>query len=220
MFGRISANALIAISLLSAVTSIAQAQDAAPVPVADAPAPAADALAPAADALAPAINPAAQPAVNPNLAVNELYDDWSVRCFAVESQAPCDVLQVGTNAETQQRVSLVSIAYLPATQSYAAQIIVPLGVALARGLSLEAGEGSLTGVKFNRCERDGCYVEIALPQPTVDSIRLLTEDTLITVFSYGPGDALELPFSVSGFSEAMDYMMTEAAARAVEPAPQ
>ena len=207
MFGRILANGLITISLLSAIASIARAQDAVPAPATDAPVP----------ALAPA---AQQPATNANLVVNELHDDWSVRCFVVESQAPCDILQIGTNAETQQRVSLVSIAYLPATQSYAAQIIVPLGVALTRGLFLEAGEGSLVGVKFNRCERDGCYVEIALPQGTVDAIRLLTEDTTIRVFSYGPGDVLELPFSVNGFSEAIEHMMTEAAARAVEPAPQ
>ena len=207
MFGRIISNALVAASLLSAITSNVQAQDAVPTP--------------APDALAPALSPAPQqPAVNPNLAVNELHDNWSGRCFTVESQAPCDVLQVGTNAETQQRVSLVSIAYLPATRSYAAQIIVPLGVALARGLSLQAGEASLNGVKFNRCERDGCYVEIALPAGTVEAIRMLTEDTLITVYSYGPGELLELPFSVSGFSEAMDHMMTEAEARAVEPAPQ
>jgi invasion protein IalB len=192
---------------LSAIASIARAQEAVPGPAADSP--------------APALPPAAQqPAVNPNLVVNELHDDWSVRCFTVESRAPCDILQVGSNAETQQRVSLISIAYLPATQSFAAQIIVPLGVALSRGLSLQAGEGSLVGVKFNRCERDGCYVEIALPQATVDAIRMLTEDTLITVFSYGQGELLELPFSVSGFSEAMDHMMTEAEARAVEPAPQ
>jgi invasion protein IalB len=207
MFGRILTNGLIAISLLSAIASIARAQEAVPGPAADSP--------------APALPPAAQqPAVNPNLVVNELHDDWSVRCFTVESRAPCDILQVGSNAETQQRVSLISIAYLPATQSFAAQIIVPLGVALSRGLSLQAGEGSLVGVKFNRCERDGCYVEIALPQATVDAIRMLTEDTLITVFSYGQGELLELPFSVSGFSEAMDHMMTEAEARAVEPAPQ
>jgi len=207
MFRRIIADAFFTASLFSAIASNAQAQDAVP--------------ASAPDASAPALSPAPQqPAVNPNLAVNELHDNWSVRCFTVESQAPCDILQVGSNSETQQRVSLVSIAYLPATHSYATQIIVPLGVALARGLSLEAGEGTLRGVKFNRCEVDGCYVEIALPQATVDSIRALTEDTLITVYSYGPGDPLELPFSVSGFSEAMDHMMREAEARAVEPAPQ
>ena len=204
MFGRILINAFVATSLLSTITLNARAQ--APEP------------APAPEALAPPLNPVVQqPAVNPNLAVNELHDNWSVRCFMVESQAPCDVLQVGTNAETQQRVSLISIAYLPATQSYATQIIVPLGVALARGLSLQAGEASLTGVKFNRCERDGCYVEIALPPATVNAIRMLTEDTLITVYSYGTGDPLQLPFSVSGFSAAMDHMMREAEARAVEP---
>ncbi len=211
MFARLFEKTLIAALLLSVMTSTVRAQDAVP----------ATAPAPAADALAPALNPAAQqPAVNPNLVVNELHDDWSVRCFTVESQAPCDILQVGTNSETQQRVSLISIAYLPATQSFATQIIVPLGVALARGLSLQAGEASLAGIKFNRCERDGCYVEIALPPATVDALRMLTEDTLITVYSYGPGDPLELPFSVSGFSEAVDHMMAEAEARAVEPAPQ
>ena len=208
MFRLILTNGLITISLLSAISSIARAQDGAvPALATEAPAP----------GLAPA---AQQPAVDSNMTVNELHDNWSVRCFNVESQAPCDILQVGTNAETQQRVSLVSIAYLPATQSYATQIITPLGVALTRGLSLEAGEGSLVGLKFNRCERDGCYVEIALPQATVDAIRLLTEDTLITVFAYGQGEVLELPFSVSGFSEAMDHMMAEAETRAVEPAPQ
>ena len=205
MFGRIFSNAFVAASLLGAMTSNAQAQDAAPAP----------------EALAPALSPAPQqPAVNPNLVVNELHENWSVRCFTVASQAPCDILQIGSNAETQQRVSLVSIAYLPASQSYAAQIIVPLGVTLARGLTLQAGDASLNGVKFNRCERDGCYVEIAFPPATVNAIRMLTEDTLITVFSYGSGDSLELPFSVSGFSEAMDHMMREAEARAVEASPQ
>ncbi len=208
MFRRILTNGLITISLLSAISSIARAQDGTvPALATEAPAP----------GLAPA---AQQPAVDSNMTVNELHDNWSVRCFNIESQAPCDILQVGTNAETQQRVSLVSIAYLPATQSYAAQIIVPLGVALTRGLSLEASEASLVGLKFNRCERDGCYVEISFPQATVDAIRLLTEDTLITVFAYGQGDILEMPFAVSGFSEAMDHMMAEAETRAVEPAPQ
>ncbi len=134
MFRQILTNGLITISLLSAISSIARAQDGAvPALATEAPAP----------GLAPA---AQQPAVDSNMTVNELHDNWSVRCFNVESQAPCDILQVGTNAETQQRVSLVSIAYLPATQSYAAQIIVPLGAALTRGLSLEAGEASLVGL--------------------------------------------------------------------------
>jgi len=142
-----------------------------------------------------------------------------VRCFNVESQAPCDILQVGTNSETQQRISLVSIAYLPSAQSYLAQIIVPLGVALARGLSIDAGDASLVGVDFNRCERDGCYVEIGVPQETIDALGALTENTMITFFSYGDGEMVELPLSGNGFAEAVERMKAEAQERAVDPAP-
>ncbi len=213
MFGRIAVNALIVMSLLSALSSAARAQDAA-------------VTAPAIGAPAPALPPPTpvaavqQPTVNPNLLVDELHDDWSVRCFDVESQAPCDILQIGTNAETQQRVSLTSIAYIPWTQSYAAQIIVPLGVALSRGLTLQAGDASLTGIKFNRCEVDGCYVEIAFPQATIEALSTLTENTLVTVYAYGQGDTLEMPFSVNGFAEAIEHMVEEAENRAVDPAPQ
>ncbi len=213
MFGRNLANALIAMSLLSALSSAARAQDAA-------------VTAPAIGAPVPEFTPATpvqavqQPAINPNLLVDELHGDWSVRCFNVESQAPCDILQLGTNAETQQRVSLTSIAYVPTSQSYLAQIIVPLGVGLSRGLSLEAGEALLVGLKFNRCEVDGCYVEIAFPQATIEALSTLTENTLITVIAYGQGDTLEMPFSINGFAEAIEHMVDEAEDRAVEPAPQ
>jgi len=208
MYGRISLSALMAMSLVIAPSMVARAQDAAePTPAIAAPASAAPAA-------------AQQPVVNPNMLVNELHGDWSVRCFNVESQAPCDILQIGTNAESQQRVSLTSIAYLPNSQSYAAQIIVPLGVALSRGLSLEAGAAPLVGLKFNRCEVDGCYVEIAFPQATIDALSTLTENTLITVIAYGQGDTLELPFSITGFAEAIEHMRAEAEDRAVAPQPQ
>ena len=208
MYGRIALSALMAMSLVSAPSSVARAQDAAEItPAIAAPA-----------AVPPAV--AQQPVENLNMLVNELHGDWSVRCFNVESQAPCDILQIGTNSETEQRVSLTSIAYIPNTQSYAAQIIVPLGVTLARGLSLEAGDAPLVGMRFNRCEVDGCYVEIAFPQATIDALTTLTENTLITVIAYGQGDTLELPFSITGFAEAIEHMRAEADDRAVAPQPQ
>ena len=200
MFGRIITGVSLAVLLTSSFSLVAQSQGTVAPP--------------------PPAAGVQQPAVNPNIALDELHGDWSVRCFNVESQAPCDILQVGTNAETQQRVSLVSIAYLPGVQSYAAQIIVPLGIGLSRGLSIEAGEASLVGLSFNRCERDGCYVEIAIPQETINALSALTENTLISVFPYGQGEMIELPLSVTGFAEAVARMREEAQSRAVDPLPQ
>jgi invasion protein IalB len=214
MFGRTIGSLIVSLPLLAVAALPASAMDAA------APAPADAAAAPALPAAPPA--PAAtQPAVDPNLVVNEPHEDWSVRCFRVESPAPCDVLQVGTSSETQQRVLLISIAYVPSRDGYAMQIIVPLGVELSQGLTLAAGEASLTGLRFTRCERDGCYVETGLPQPTIDALSAMTANTTITIIPFNEEETLELPFSVAGFSAAMARMREEAEDRAVEPpAPQ
>jgi len=199
MLKRIFVSTFLATSLLSVLSLVARAQDVAPTE--------------------PPATGAQQPVVDPNMLLNELHGDWSVRCFNVESQAPCDIIQVGTDAESQQRVSLVSLAYLPHNDSYLAQIIVPLGIAITRGLSIEAGEASLVGLRYNRCETDGCYVEIPFPQATIDALSGLQEDTLITVFSY-QGEMTEMPFSITGFAEAIEHMKAEAQERAVQPPPQ
>jgi invasion protein IalB len=210
MPGRILGSAFIAGSLAALAVTGAFAQD---LPAA---APTAEEAGPVAAPDAPAA--VTQPAVDPNLALNELHGDWSVRCFNFESPAPCDIIQIGTNPTTQQRVLLISIAYLPNADAYAAQVIVPLGVTLSRGLSLDAGEASLVGVKYSRCERDGCYVEIAIPQETITALSNRTEGTNITMYAYGQAEPLEMPFSVTGFAEAVGRMREEATDRAVVPA--
>lgn len=209
MSGRILGSAFIAGSLAALAATFAFAQD---LPPAE---PATEEAGPVAAPDAPAA--VTQPAADPNLALNELHGDWSVRCFKLESQAPCDVIQFGTNPDTQQRVLAISIAYLPYADAYAAQIIVPLGVTLSRGLTLAAGDASLNGVKFSRCERDGCYVEIAMPQDTIMALLNLTENTKLTMYAYGQSEPLEMPFSVNGFAEAMGRMREEAIDRAVAP---
>jgi invasion protein IalB len=203
-------SAFVAGSFAIFAVTIASAQDLPPA------VPATEEAGPVAAPDAPAA--VTQPAVDPNLALNELHGDWSVRCFRLESPAPCDIIQFGTNPATQQRVLLISIAYLPYAGAYAAQIIVPLGVTLSRGLSLEAGDGSLNGIKFARCERDGCYVEIAIPDDTITALAARTENTKLSMFAYGQGDVLEMPFSVNGFAEALSRMRDEAVDRAVAPA--
>lgn len=176
-----------------------------------------EAVAPAETAQPPAAAP--QP-VESNVDLSEPHGKWNVRCFRVELPTPCDILQVGTNPETQQRVHFASIAYNPFQNNYPAQIGVPLGVALSRGLTLNAGEGTISGVRFSRCERDGCYVELTLPTPTVMALQALTADTTISVVVYGTGEEITMPISVDGFNAALERMRAESMARAVEVTPQ
>jgi invasion protein IalB len=170
---------------------------------------------PAAPAAAPA--PAPAPAADPNalqFSISQNVGDWVVRCVqtTIKSPAPCEVMQTTVNKDSKQRISSFSIAYVPSRESYAMQVVVPTGVALAKGLSLTP---ALNGAKFTRCERDGCYVEMLIDNATVTSIGGAGKSASIAVYGYGQDKQISLPVSMTGFPEAMDRMKTFAKDRAV-----
>jgi invasion protein IalB len=164
--------------------------------------------------------PTAPPPADPNAAaaqqfsINQNVGDWVVRCVvtSVKSPAPCEILQSTVNKDNQQRISSLSIAYVPSRESYAMQIVVPTGVALAKGLTLAP---PLNAVKFTRCERDGCYVEMLIDNAAVTSLAGAGKGATIGVVGYGRANEIKLPVSLTGFPEALDRMKTFARDRAV-----
>jgi invasion protein IalB len=179
-------------------------------------APAAPAAAPAAAPIAPPAAPADQAAAQAaqQFSVNQNVGDWVVRCVqtTVKSPAPCEVLQVTINKDNKQRLSSFSIAYVPSRDAYAMQVVVPTGVALAKGLAL----GSLpNGMKFTRCELDGCYVESVIDTAVITNLGKAGKATQIAVVPYGKTDQIKFPVSLTGFTEAVDRMKTYSKDRAI-----
>ena len=178
------------------------------------------ALSGAASAQAPAAPPpdaAAAGQVPPaqQFSINQNVGDWVVRCITttVKSPAPCEVMQTTVNKDTKQRISSFSIAYVPSRDAYAMQIVVPTGVALVKGLQLGT---ALANAKFNRCERDGCYVEMLIDANAVNALSASGKSTQMKVSSYGPDSKeIPLPVSLTGFPEAMDRMKGLAKDRAI-----
>ena len=218
-----SVSRLVSLALLSSL--MASATVAAPAPARGAAAPAPAAAPPAAPpAAAPAGAPAAAalpagaPGAPPQFSVNQPVGDWAVRCAltTVRSPAPCDMIQITVNQDSKQRVMSISFAYVPSRDAYAMQAVVPTGVALARGMTLAAGaDRALQGVRYNRCERDGCYVEALVDAPTLAAIGSAGEATSVTVTGYGQFNEFKLPVSLKGFTEALDRMRGLARDRAV-----
>lgn len=159
--------------------------------------------------------PAAQPR-NPNAPVlTEAFEDWTLRCFNVRGPAPCDILQVAVNKQNQQRVLSVSTAFVPERNAFAMQIVAPLGVALAKGLTLNAGDHTLKSVHFNRCNREGCYIEIIVDNETIAALSKLGASTMIVVYPYGRNTDAKLPLSLKGFGAAIARLKVVATQRAV-----
>jgi invasion protein IalB len=157
-------------------------------------------------------NPAAQ-----QFSVNTPIGDWAVRCAqtTVKSPAPCDVIQLTVNQDSKARVMSFSLAYLPSRDTYAMQVIVPTGVALTRGMIVSAGTVALQGVKFTRCERDGCYSEALIDAAAVNALSAAGATTSVTVVGYGQSNEVNLPVSLNGFADALNRMRTLARERAI-----
>src|SRR5262245_23809681 len=190
--------------LLASLLHDALAQAAAPAPPPPPPQGAGDAGTPP--------NPAVQ-----QFSVNTPVGDWAVRCAQtnVKSPAPCDVIQLTVNQDSKARIMSFSLAYVPSRDTYAMQVIVPTGVALQRGMTVAAGDRAMQGIKYTRCERDGCYVEALVDAAAVTALSAPGVTPNVNVIGYGQTNQVTLPISSNGFADALNRMKGFARERAI-----
>jgi invasion protein IalB len=139
--------------------------------------------------------------------------DWTVRCFPVASTSPCDMYEELDDKNTRQRVLGVSIAYVPSSDRHVAQIAVPLGVAIASGAIIKTDSYTSPKMPFRRCDREGCYVELLLPQDIINSLAKSGPEAAVNIVADG-GKSFALRFSLNGFAGAHDSMSTLAKQKA------
>jgi invasion protein IalB len=165
----------------------------------------------------PALAQAQSPAPEAAPAKPEMkeFDDWQVRCFPVQSPSPCDMFQEVANKERNQRILSISIAYVPSMDRYALQVSVPLGVSIPKGLSLQTDSYTSPTLKYRRCDRNGCYVEMGIDKSVIEGIAKSSPDGKAKVNISGDnGKAVGITFFLKGFTAAHDYMVSQAKAKA------
>ncbi len=147
----------------------------------------------------------------------KVFADWTVRCFPVATQSPCDMFELLANKKTNERVMSISIAYLPSGDRHIIQIAVPLGVAIQKGLILSSDAYTSPALHYRRCDRGGCYVEMLIDNQTVAALAGATGPAKITIFAEG-GKSFDLPFSLNGFADAHGAMQDLARKKTAKPA--
>jgi invasion protein IalB len=71
---------------------------------------------------------------------------------------------------TKQRVLSISLAYVPGVDRHAIQIMVPLEIAIQKGVTIKTDTFTSPVLKYRRCDRNGCYVETPVENSFVESI--------------------------------------------------
>jgi invasion protein IalB len=157
------------------------------------------------------------PAAPPKPDVTKQVGDWIVRCYPVNSPSPCDMFQLLAQKKTGNRVMTMSFAYAPKAERYAVQIAVPLGVSLAKGLTIKADDYTSPALQFRRCDRGGCYVEGLTDAAMLDALGQHNGQAKAVIVT-DEGRSLDVSFSLKGFSDARTAM-TDLAKQKASAAP-
>ena len=139
--------------------------------------------------------------------------DWVVRCFPIQSPSPCDLFQEEDSQANHQRVLAISLAYVPGMDRHALQISVPLDVAIQKGLIIQTDSYTSPVLRYRRCDRNGCYVEMPVDSTLVQGLSKSGPAGKINIFADN-GKSYALNFSLKGFTAGYDDMVAQARAKA------
>jgi invasion protein IalB len=140
----------------------------------------------------------------------ETFEQWTLRCVPRDGAPPCDVVQILTDPASGAQVLAVSIARSPTEAIDAIQIVAPLGVHLPSGLGLKAGDLEVQGVRFTRCELQGCFVEARLGEDMLAAMQ--GAETLALTFATGPEQPVTIDVDLAGFGEAYAALLARSSA--------
>ncbi len=133
--------------------------------------------------------------------VRSKHDAWSIICDmpAGAASEQCAMMQ-NVVAEDRPEVGL-SVVVLRTADNKAEilRVLAPLGVLLPNGLGLNIDGKDIGRAYFVRCFQDGCYAEVILEKPLLDSLKAGGAATFI-VFQT-PEEGIGIPVDLTGFSD-------------------
>lgn len=137
------------------------------------------------------------------------FQDWGVRCGTLQQtgERACEMFQVVTETESGKQVMAIVIGYPPQVEQPVAMFQLPLGIHLPPGVQLSIDGGEPVSFPVQVCVPQGCRAPLLLEDGLVDQMRAGARGT-ITI--HGPrGQEVELPFSLMGFTAALEKVMPD-----------
>ncbi|MBZ9991210.1 invasion associated locus B family protein [Mesorhizobium sp. BH1-1-5] len=137
--------------------------------------------------------------------LREGHGDWTVSCNITTqngaSSKACALSQEQTDAQSRQRV--LAIELRPNGQAVQGTLVLPFGLALDQGVTLQIDDGVvLPALRFRTCLPGGCLVNLSFEDDTLAALRS-GKSLKIKVVADG-GKETNLALSLNGFPGALD----------------
>ncbi len=133
------------------------------------------------------------------------YNDWTLNC-GVQSESGarvCEMYQTIFTDETRTNPILtVVVGYPQAGNDPGMLLVLPLGISLPAGVFLQIDQSEPQPVPVERCEPDGCRIELLLPSAYLDALKAGAQ---ATVYAHdGQRQRFAVTFSLSGFTAGLN----------------
>jgi invasion protein IalB len=201
---------LAAVTLMTAVLAAPsafaqQAEEPAPAPQQQAPQAAPQQQAPQGQAAPQQVAPEQAAPAEQKLTERQ-FKDWTVRCGRQNEQGPevCEMQQQTTDKEGRT-VMVVAVVTVPGDSKFGLLIILPLGVLLPAGVTLQVDGGTEVPLQVDWC-RQGCRIEMLLEPDLLTRLKAGREAKVLfeAVDPEGQRRRFGYPISLLGFSSALD----------------
>lgn len=149
---------------------------------------------------APGVNP--RPTLQPT---GEKIGDWDLVCTVPNAAAAgtqpeaCFITQQFLDPNSGRPILKITIGYFGNNRSTAGAVIaMPLGIPLSRGVQIGVDGRPVSTVPFQFCRRDGCQAFVEMNDTIVNAFKAGNQGA--TTVRSGENEALNMPFSLSGFT--------------------
>jgi invasion protein IalB len=157
----------------------------------------------------PGAPPSSEAERPPELEMTERqFQDWTLRCGRSE-QGPevCEIWQLRNDNEGRT-VMAVALGTAPGTSNPVLLIILPLGISLPAGVTLAIDGGAQTPLQVERCERQGCRIEMLVEPDLLNRLKAGREAKVFfeALDPKGQIQRLGVPISLLGFTAALNEL--------------
>ncbi len=129
--------------------------------------------------------------------------DWNVRCEQIKGgEKSCVMMQQSFAKSSGQRVIQSNIAKVDGGSLMS--ILLPLGIYLPAGATIQFDEQKPTKFLISFCDRDGCFVNQKVDKKLLGQLKK-SKSAKITI-EVNEGQVVDVPFSVNGFTAAFDAL--------------
>jgi len=140
--------------------------------------------------------------------LQEIWEDWRVACVHREGAGRlCAMSQTQVQGEGGQRILALEITVAPGEETATGTLLLPFGLMLDDGVSLEIDDASFAeNLRFRTCFPSGCVVPIIIFAEHLSALRKGASLNILTSAS-DTGQPVSFTVSLRGFTAAFDRLV-------------